>query len=608
MSHILEGDISTLSSLPFVYGDLAGILYTSGTTGIPKGVKITRKAVLNLSVQYVDAQNLTEEDVYALYPSIGFDAGYKSIFKVLYSGAQLVIIPEDIKYDMNKLNEYLIKNNVGHVFITTQVSKLFMQSVNNTSLKVLSVGGEKLGEFESPDDYVVMDDYGPTEAFAFITSINISKKIDDSSIGILNCNSKAYVLDGEGRRVPCGAVGELYLAGYQIADGYLNREEENAKSFVDNPFDGGIMYRTGDMVRMLPDNTLAIVGRQDSQVKIRGNRVELTEVESVIRNCDIVEGVTVQTINNVGNNELVAYVVVSSELEGKELADVICEYVGTRKPDYMVPSYVITLDEIPFTVNGKVDKRALPEVDISSLSVEYVAPTNETENIRVVSLLERNGISCSARDILNYKTPYLIAQHITENIELTSYDVIEGSVDLLPIQSYFFDQVNMNNYTQQFVLKFNVDVDVDILQKSLDELTNIHDMLRAVYRFEEDNVIQEIRPLNTRICSINEHIIGDNLDEHLWKIFVKSTKSINVKNKLIDVNLIHYNDENYLMLVIHHLIVDGVSWNIILTELTHIYYKLLKNESVDLLRPYPYKLWVDDDLILINYGLMILKV
>ena len=298
-----------------------------------------------------------------------------------------------------------------------------------------------------------------------------------------------------------------------------------------------------------------------------------------------------------GNNELVAYVVVSSELEGKELADVICEYVGTRKPDYMVPSYVITLDEIPLNVNGKVDKRALPEVDISSLSVEYVAPTNETvfnqkslglyddfvrlggdsiTAVRVVSLLERNGISCSARDILNYKTPYLIAQHITENIELTSYDAIEGSIDLLPIQSYFFDQVNMNNYTQQFVLKFNVDVDVDILQKSLDELTNIHDMLRAVYRFEEDNVIQEIRPLNTRICSINEHIIGDNLDEHLWKIFVKSTKSINVKNKLIDVNLIHYNDENYLMLVIHHLIVDGVSWNIILTELTHIYYKLLK--------------------------------
>ena len=340
---------------------------------------------------------------------------------------------------------------------------------------------------------------------------------------------------------------------------------------------------------------------------------------------DIIEDVTIQTINNNDNIELIAYVVPSDKIDNIDLLDCVREYVSEHKPDYMVPSYVVGLDVIPLTVNGKVDKSALPEVDVDSLSVEYVAPTNETEKtitdifnevfnqkslglyddfvrlggdsitaIRVVSLLEKNGISCSARDILNYKTPYLIAQHITENIELTSYDAIEGNIELLPIQSYFFDQVNLNNYTQQFVLKFNADVDTDILQKSLEELTNIHDMLRATYKFEKDNVIQEIQPLNTQICNINEHIIKDNLDKHLRKIFVKSTESINVENKLIDVNLIHYNDENYLMLVIHHLIVDGVSWNILLTDLTNIYYKLLKNESVDLLRPYPYKLWVDD--------------
>ena len=623
VSRILECDIGTLSSLPFVYGDLAGILYTSGTTGIPKGVKITRKAVLNLSAHYVDAQNLTEDDVYALYTSIGFDAGYKSIFKVLYSGAQLVIIPEDIKYDMVKLNEYLIKNNVGHVFITTQVSKLFMQSVNNTSLKVLSVGGEKLGEFESPDDYVVMDDYGPTEAFAFITSIDISKKIDDSSIGILNCNSKAYVLDGEGRRVPCGAVGELYLAGYQIADGYLNREEENAKSFVDNPFDGGIMYRTGDMVRMLPDNTLAIVGRQDSQVKIRGNRVELTEVESVIRNCDIVEDVTVQTINNMGNNELVAYVVVSSELEGKELADVICEYVGTRKPDYMVPSYVITLDEIPLNVNGKVDKHALPEVDISSLSVEYVAPTNETEEqivvafeavfnqkciglnddfirmggdsimaIRLISLLEKDGISCSARDILNYKTPYLIAQNV-EKISKKSYDATVGEVDLLPIQSYFFDQINSNEFTQEFVLKSKDYLDLDTLQSAFDELTNVHDMLRSTYKYDNGEVIQEVLPLGSHVCEIKEYVAED-LNKTIKNIINESKKSLDIGSDLIKISLIRYGNESYVIFVIHHLIIDGISWSILIDDLTYIINQVKDNGAINLSRPYPYKNWVRD--------------
>ena len=329
-----------LSYLPVSYGHLAGILYTSGSTGVPKGVKITRKSVLNLSAHYCNAQNLTNDSVYALYASIGFDAGYKSVFKVLYSGACLVIVPEEIKFNMYELNDYFIRHNVEHVFITTQVSKLFMQSIKNTSLKVLSVGGEKLGDFESPD-YVLMDDYGPTEAFAFITSIDNAEKIDDSSIGFLNCNSKAYILDSDGRRVPYGAVGELYLSGYQISDGYLNREEETIHAFLYNPFDEnedyGVLYRSGDMVHILSDGSIGFVGRRDSQVKIRGNRVELSEVESVIRDIDYVNDVTVQAVNN----ELAAYVVVDEEFKDTDIKDSICEYIGKSKPEYMIPSFVI---------------------------------------------------------------------------------------------------------------------------------------------------------------------------------------------------------------------------------------------------------------------------
>uniref|UniRef100_UPI00388EE4B4 amino acid adenylation domain-containing protein n=1 Tax=Methanobrevibacter sp. TaxID=66852 RepID=UPI00388EE4B4 len=631
ISDIINDEIGSLFTLPVIYGDLACILYTSGTTGNPKGVKITRKSLLNVSTFYTDKYDLTDNDVYALFSAIGFDVSNFIICVVLYAGSCLSIIPEDIRLNMVEMNNYFIEHGVNHAFITTQVGKLFMQSIEDTSLDVLLVAGEKLGKVESPQNYELIDGFGPTESFAFISSVHNSDKITESSVGYLNYNTKAYVLDNEKRRVPVGAVGELCLAGIQIADGYLNREEETKESFIANPFDNGedynVLYRTGDMVRILPDGTLGIVGRRDSQVKIRGNRVELSEIESVIREMDYIDDVTVQTFENKNNNEIVAYVVVSDEFDSDELRMDIRDYVAKSKPDYMLPAYVVVLDSIQLTVNGKVDTRALPEVDVGPLSVEYVAPTNETEKhiiesfevvfnqkglglfddfvrlggdsigaIRVVSLLEKNGVYCKARDILNYKTPYLISQHIDLNVESQSYDAVEGAVDLLPIQDYFFEHINLDTYIQPFILKFKADLDVDILQKSIDELTNLHDMLRAVYTFKEDEnkSVQEILPLNTRICEIKEYTFDDNFDENIRNVFIESSTSLNIENKLMDINLVHYDDNHYLIIIIHHLIIDGVSWNILLTDLTHIYYNLHKGEKIDIPRPYPYKSWVED--------------
>ena len=449
ISDITRGDIECLDSLPVVYGDLACILYTSGSTGVSKGVKVTRKALVNVAAFYVDTYGLSSDDVYGLYPSIGFDAGCESLFKAVYAGACLSVVPDDLRYDMLKLNNYFIKQNVTHTMMTTQVGKLFMDSVNDTSLEYLFVGGEKLGDFKSPETYVLVDEYGPTETNNFISSVINSDKVHFSSVGHLNYNSKVYILDDDFRPVPVGAVGELFIAGYQLASGYLNREDETNYAFVDNPFDDGnygILYRTGDMVRFLPDGSLGIVGRRDGQFKICGNRVELGEVESVIRNIDFVEDVTVQTVSNDGNNELVVYVVLSDVGYEGNLREFICDYVAKCKPDYMVPSYVVELDEIPLTVNGKVDKKSLPDVDLDSLVVEYVAPSNDTEKsivhgfetvfnqkgiglnddfirlggdsimaIRLISLLEKDGIFCSARDIFNAKTPYNIAKIICSN-------------------------------------------------------------------------------------------------------------------------------------------------------------------------------------------------
>ena len=314
-----KGDLSNLSS---VCGDLACILYTSGTTGVPKGVRITRKSVNNFSQFYVKKYGLSCDDVLALFASMGFDVSMEAIFSSIHAGACINMIPDDVKLNMGAMNSHFIRYGVTYAHLPAQITKLFIAQNDDIRLKLLCTGGEKLGEIDIDHDYRFVDTYGPTETFIDVTSVDVDSKVDVSSIGHLFDNIKAYVLDDEFRRLPVGSVGELYLAGYQVANGYLNRPEETDAAFLDNPFedneDYGIMYRTGDLVRFLPDGSLGIVGRKDRQVKVRGNRLELSEVESTIRSIDIVEDVAVQTFKNGSNNELVAYVVVCDEIDDLE--------------------------------------------------------------------------------------------------------------------------------------------------------------------------------------------------------------------------------------------------------------------------------------------------
>ena len=527
VSDIEEEDIGVLEELSLEFNfnddDLACVLYTSGTTGTPKGVLIPHKAISNLAEYYIKNTEFNSTDVYGMYASFGFDVSILAMFSSIWAGACLNIVPEDVKLDMVALNEHFIKYGVTHTMITTQVGKLFMETIKDSSLDLLLVGGEKLGKVFSPENYDLFDIYGPTECCAFISGGLYNTKCDESSIGYLNDNIKAYVLDCEGRRVPYGAVGELYLSGYQLALGYLNREDEEKTAFLNNLFDGELkgyeyLYRTGDLVRYLPDGSLGFIGRRDSQVKVRGNRVELSEVESVIRELDFINDVTVQTIKHDDNNELVAYIVVDEDIG--DVRDKVIDYVGVNKPDFMVPSYIVVLDSIPLNVNGKVDRKALPDVEVSSAR-EYVAPSNKIEEIivnvfedvlgqesigihddflhlggdsikaiRVISSLQDKGLSCSAQDILTYHTPYLIAQNISYNKVIESYDIVEGEVDLLPIQEFFFNEINSNKFTQSFIVKAKSDIDLDILQESFDKLTDVHDMLRVIYHESVSGVVQ----------------------------------------------------------------------------------------------------------------------
>ena len=587
ISPILDEDIGSLDNLDVSYGKIACILYTSGSTGIPKGVRITRKAIVNLCESYVDRFELSSDDVYGLYASIGFDAASQAICQTIYAGACLSVIPDDIRLDMDGLNDYFIAQGITHTMITTQVGKLFMESIDDSPLKILTVGGEKLGEVESPDDYILVDGFGPTETFAFISSIENSNKLDSSSIGRLNRNSKAYILDSELRRVPCGAIGELYLSGYQVSDGYMNREDETAKSFIKNPFDDdesySVIYRTGDMVRLLPDGSFGIVGRRDGQVKIRGNRVELPEIESLIREIDYVEDVTVQTVVHDANHEIVAYLVVSQDFDDDVLKNAVCNYVAESKPEYMVPSFVIHLDSIPLNLNGKVDKRALPKIDLESLHVDYIAPRNDIEKEIVKAFeiefnqerlgiyddfLKLGGDSLSAikikslltfdvdvRTILNAKTPYKIAQIIEDaddnghGFKLLKKGTNDKSIFLIPdivgLSFVFSDLIDAIDFeVNVYVIDdFKHDLTIDEIMKisDNDDLTfkNYYDAIKD--EFKDGDIIA-----GYSLGCIYASLIAEKLekDKRIEKcILIDGTLDFTNNEKMSREDVIEYLDD-----------------------------------------------------------------
>ena len=517
ISNIIKRDINTISTLPYVYGDLACILYTSGTTGVPKGVKITREGITNYVDFYLNEYKLKSTSTYSLFSSIGFDvSAIRGMCSPIYAGACLDIIPKDIRLNMHKLNKHFIEKNVTHTTLPTQVVRAFIEEIDETSLKVLITGGEKLGLVNTTVEYTFHDSYGPTECCVAVCAIDVNNKIDSSSIGHLFTNIKAYILDNECRRVPIGAIGELCIVGKQVAHGYLNRQMETEKVFVKNPFDDnenyGLMYYTGDLVRVLPDGTIGMVGRRDGQVKIRGNRVELSEVESIIRNMDFIKDVTVQTINERGNNELVAYVVVDNKTITDSIQKKICDYVSSYKPDYMVPSFIMILENIPLTVNGKVDKQSLPEVDRSSLQVEYVAPTNEKEReivnafekifneekisvyddflnlggdsltaLKLLSYLKNYNIT--AADILNLRTPRKIAKNINDiPFDLDIYSIEEGC-PLNEAQASLFSDIIVNDNFDFYQIPTYIQIPktykLEEILTALDKTINAHPIIKT---------------------------------------------------------------------------------------------------------------------------------
>ncbi len=369
--------------------DLAYVIYTSGSTGKPKGVQIEHRSVLNFLASMSRKPGLDHRDVLAAVTSSSFDIHVLEVYLPLVIGARVVVVSREVAMDGIRLRKLLDHEGVTVMQATPATWQLLLMAgwSKTPRLRKVLCGGEAMPRYLADELLNRCDEvwnlYGPTETTVWSTAYRVGPGGGSVPIGMPIDNTSVYVLDDHGSPVPDGESGELYIAGAGVARGYLNRPELNAERFVADPFaaqSGSRMYRTGDVVRRLPRGELDFLGRIDHQLKIRGYRVELGEIEVALSKCPAVRGVVVHPRENAsGEKQLIAYIVPSTQ-PGPSPRELI-ELLQDKLPPYMIPSAFVSLESFPLTSNGKIDRKALPAPqDRPTSRRETVKPATETES------------------------------------------------------------------------------------------------------------------------------------------------------------------------------------------------------------------------------------
>ncbi|MCH7345787.1 amino acid adenylation domain-containing protein, partial [Pelomonas sp. CA6] len=371
---------------------LAYVIYTSGSTGVPKGVMVEQRQLANLVDWHVRRMEMGVGHRTPLCAGVAFDGSSWETWPALASGSTLVIAPLDEHGegpDAIALLDWWRTQTLHSGFLVTPLAELALaDGPLPQELRLLLTGGDRLRRMPThlPPGLTVLNNYGPTETTAIVTSGVVAAGQESPDIGAAIQNTRLYVLDAHQRELPLGAVGELYIGGAGVARGYLGRPELTQQRFLPDPFVGGgaRMYRSGDLVRWLDDGRLAFVGRNDEQVKLRGYRIELGEIEArLLAQPGVREATVLAREDEPGKKRLVAYLVVDAQTQDPEADPLPALRAALEQdlPAYMVPSAFVRLERLPLTLNGKIDRRALPVPDTQDAAEhDYEAPRDALES------------------------------------------------------------------------------------------------------------------------------------------------------------------------------------------------------------------------------------
>lgn len=613
---------------------LAYIIYTSGSTGKPKGVAIEHRNMINYIHWFRTSCKESDLSSSVLLSSYTFDGVYTSVFGTLLYGGALHVLPQHVVRDPEALLHYISANEISFLKITPSYLRLAIQSPSfeqtfreAQKLSLIVIGGEAI--FASDlrkvvavrPDIQLMNHYGPTEATVGMCAYPIpSEKLEafitTPVIGGPVYNTRVYILDASMQIVPQGAVGEVCVSGSGLARGYINHPKLTAERFIDNPFEPGQkLYKTGDLGRWKADGSIQLIGRIDDQVKVRGYRIELGEIEETLRRHRAVKGVVVTTFTqSTGDNALAAYIVSDNSLDITELRSWIGEYL----PAYMVPAYFVPIESVPLNASGKVNKKMLPSPEqVQVEEAVFIAPRNEREqllsdvwaavlkannfgirasfyelggdsikSIQVASLVKQKGYNLKIEDILRYPVLEDMAARMNTAVRNADQLAVEGLVPMSPIQHRFFqnnDIPQKQHYNQSVILRYESRLDKEALGVCMDTIVRHHDALRMVYRKLDGQWIQENKGVEHKGHSINFFDLRQrtNAQDLLQQRCESLQGSMRLEEgPLVKLAIFRMDDVDKLAIIVHHLVIDGVSWRVLLEDLSNLYLKQTKGERL----------------------------